>query len=245
MASTADLVVELPDEPLQQDEEQCEIVVDGRRQRVRFHDYAAVYAIPASTSTSSSGCWSAGRPRSSPGCCSASATPRGLAVLDFGAGNGMVGAELRRGRRRAASSVRPARRCADAALRDRPGVYDDYVVCDITDPVAAAPLDDHRFTALTCVAALGFGDVPPAAFVAAFDRIADGGAIAFTIKEDFLADGEPSAFARLIAVCSTPGAEERGRERYVHRLAADGRPLHYVAFDAVQARAGARRWLRS
>ena len=40
---------------------------------------------------------------------------------------------------------------------------------------------------MTTVAALGFGDIPPDAFAAAFNLVEDGGHVAFTIKEDFIA----------------------------------------------------------
>jgi hypothetical protein len=43
-----DFVVILPDDgqTRNQDEEWCEVVLDGRRRRIRFHDYRDVYGIP-------------------------------------------------------------------------------------------------------------------------------------------------------------------------------------------------------
>ena len=51
---------------------------------------------------------------------------------------------------------------------------------------------------MTTVAALGFGDIPPAAFVGAFNLIETPGLLAFTIKDDFLGDDDPSGFSGLI-----------------------------------------------
>ena len=49
---------------------------------------------------------------------------------------------------------------------------------------------------MTSVAALGFGDVPPEVFTAAFDLVEDGGWVAFTIKEDFLDGGDDERLRR-------------------------------------------------
>ncbi len=92
-------------------------------------------------------------------------------------------------------------------------------------------LVDHRLNALTCVAALGFGDIPCEAFVTAFNLIATGGDVAFNIKEDFLDDRNDSDFARLIRGMAERGElEVRSQRRYVHRFSTGGTPLHYVAF---------------
>jgi hypothetical protein len=127
--------------------------------------------------------------------------------------------------------------CATATDRDRPGVYDDYVVGDMTD----LPRDDHRrledrnFTCLTSVAALGFGDVPPEAFTAAYELVQDEGFVAFCIKEDFLSEdeSEASGFARLMRGLIEQGELEIiGGRVYEHRRSAVGDPLPYVAMVA-------------
>src|SRR5690606_27083612 len=81
----------------------------------------------------------------------------------------------------------------------RPGMYDDFYVLDLTrlTPDELEDLQDWGFTCLTTVAALGFGDIPVAAFAQAFNLIADDGWIAFNIKDSFLtSNGGP--FASLI-----------------------------------------------
>jgi hypothetical protein len=97
---------------------------------------------------------------------------------------------------------------------------------------------------MTCVAALGFGDVPPLAFAEAFNLVGDGGAVAFNIKESFLEGTDSSGFSRLIARMLDEGVlQERSRERYQHRLATDGRPLHYWALDGTKRRDVPRDWI--
>jgi hypothetical protein len=96
-------------------------------------------------------------------------------------------------------------------------------------------LHEARFGAMTSVAALGFGDVPPEVFTAAFGHVEEGGWIAFTIKEDFLDGADDSGFAALIAGLLRSGAiEERDRRRYQHRLDVNGDPIHYVAIAGVR-----------
>ncbi len=66
-------------------------------------------------------------------------------------------------------------------------------------------------------------------------RWQDGGWIAFTIKQDFLGEGDESGFETLIAELFESGRiEERGRRRYQHRLDSHGKPLHYVAIVGVK-----------
>ena len=91
-------------------------------------------------------------------------------------------------------------------------------------------LDAHRLNALTCVAALGFGDIPPDVFLEGLSHLATPALVAFTIKERFLGDGDPSGFASLIDRLYADGTlREIDRVRYQHRLSWAGEPLHYVA----------------
>jgi SAM-dependent methyltransferase len=224
---------------LSQDEEWCEVLLDGEWRRIRFHDYGDIYAVeglyehlfyvrlrcqsPTVVATLLAEAVEA-----------AGEDPGELAVLDLGAGNGMVGEALREHGFRELTGVDITPEAGDAVERDRPGLYGDYHVCDLLDP--PAELDRERFGAMTSVAALGFGDVPPEVFQAAFDRVRDGGWVAFTIKEDFLDRGDDdSGFSGMIAGMLRSGEiDERGRRRYRHRLDVAGDPIHYVAIAGVK-----------
>jgi hypothetical protein len=224
---------------LSQDEEWCEVLLDDDWTRIRFHDYGDIYAVeglyehlfyvrlrcqsPTVVATLLAEAVE-----------EAGEDPSELTVLDLGAGNGMVGEALREHGFRELVGVDITPEAGEAVERDRPGLYAEYHVCDLLDP--PEELDGERFGAMTSVAALGFGDVPPEVFMAAFDRVEDGGWVAFTIKEDFLDRGEDdSGFARLIAGMLRSGAiDERGRRRYRHRLDVAGDPIHYVAIAGVK-----------
>jgi Methyltransferase domain len=227
------------DAELGQDEEWCEVLLDDEWTRIRFHDYGAIYAVEGLYEHLFYACLHCHSP-TVVGTLLAEAVekagedPAELKVLDLGAGNGMVGEALREHGFRELVGVDITPEAGEAVERDRPGLYADYHVCDLLDP--PSELDDERFGAMTSVAALGFGDVPPEVFRAAFDRVEDGGWVAFTIKEDFLDRGEDdSGFAGLIAGLLRSGAiDERGRRRYRHRLDVAGDPIHYVAIAGVK-----------
>lgn len=227
------------DGELSQDEEWCEVLLEGEWRRIRFHDYGDIYAVEGlyeflfyerlrcQSPTVVAGLLAEAVEE-------AGEDPGELSVLDLGAGNGMVGEALRERGFGPITGVDITPEAGTAAERDRPGVYAAYHVCDLLDPPEA--LRDARFGAMTSVAALGFGDVPPAVFEAAFERVRDGGWVAFTIKEDFLDHGgDDSGFAGLIAGLLRSGAiDERGRRRYRHRLDVAGDPIHYVAIAGIK-----------
>lgn len=229
---------------LDQDEEWCEVTVDGSPRRVRFHDYHEIYSLPGLYEQlfyDHLGCDS---PRTVIGelereLRDSQVDPDDLVALDVGAGNGMVGEELAATGVGSIVGIDIIAEAAEAAERDRPGLYEDYFVEDLTalpDGVRR-DLEGRGFNALTCVAALGFGDIPPAAFAIAYDLVQPGGFLAFNIKEDFLT-AHSHGFSGLIRTLIDRGMLElRGQQRYRHRDAFDGTPLHYVAIVAVKQNA--------
>lgn len=161
--------------------------------------------------------------------------PATLTALDFGAGNGLVGERLDDLGIGSIVGVDLLDEARDAALRDRPGVYDDYVALDLTAMTRTerATLEGHRFDALSCVAALGFGDVPPVAFAEALNVVSDGGWVAFNVRDRFFEERDPTGFGGFLRRLLRDGVlEERARLRYAHRLSVDGEALHYLAIVA-------------
>lgn len=244
--ANGELQVALPEPSLSmtQDAEWCVVRVDGEWRQIRFHDYDALFSVPGLYEKV---IYEILRCDSPNVVCnlleeelSDSGTPTdNLRVLDLGAGNGMVGEELANMGADAVVGVDIIEEAAEATERDRPGLYENYHVVDMTDlnEGQRRELESYRFSALTCVAALGFGDIPVQAFVSAFNLVRSGGWIAFNIKEDFLTNGDDSGFARLMRTMLEDGTLElRRRKRYQHRLATDRHPLHYVAIVGVKKR---------
>jgi SAM-dependent methyltransferase len=225
---------------LPQDEEYFEIEENGARRRVRFHDYAEIYAVPGlyeRVFTETLRCRS---PQVVVELLAETLSdheqrPEDLRVFDLGAGNGMVGEELARIGAATIVGVDQLEEAKQAAERDRPGMYDAYHAIDVSAPGPAVrrELEQTDFNCLTCVAALGFGDIPPEAFRAAYDFIAPGGWIAFTIRDRFVTRTDASGFAELLEDMFTAGElVEHARLRFPHRLGLSGEPLHYIAVVA-------------
>ena len=229
------------DSGLDQDEEWCVVCnPDGSEDRLRFHDYNEIYPRPGLYEQIFYDRLSCSSPETVVGLldrqlreCDVDAGE--LSVLDFGAGNGMVAQELKSIGAGGVVGVDIIEEAAEAAQRDRPGVYDEYLVEDFTQlgPEVEERLRAHELNTLTCVAALGFGDIPPLAFATAYDLVEPDGWLAFNIRDEFLEAGG-GGFARLIrGMRRDRWIETLDSERYVHRLSSvDGEPLHYVAMIA-------------
>ena len=223
-----------------QDREWCEVVIDGHTRRIRFHDYAELYKIPTLYEELFYGKLKCCSPNRVVGLLEDVMTdfaqePSDLCVLDLGAGNGMVGDELAaRGVRRLVG-IDIAQEARDAADRDRPGLYEDYLVTDLTNVPENEEelLRAKKFDCLSCVAALGFGDIPAKAFAKALDLIETQGWLAFNIKESFLSERDDSGFAELIRELGRREIIQiQAYRRYRHRLSVTGQPLYYVAMIA-------------
>jgi predicted TPR repeat methyltransferase len=223
-----------------QHEEWCEVYIEGQWQRLRLHDYAEIYRVPGLYEHLFADTLQCSSPQRVVGLLGEvlrewSQSPTSLSVIDLGAGNGMIGEQLRALGVRALVGVDIIAEAREAAERDRPGLYDTYVVADLCSlsDFDAVRLSQHRPNCLTTVSALGFGDIPPKAFYTAFNLIAEKGWVAFNIKESFLAGKDESGFSRLIREMSDREIIQiQAYRRYSHRLAIDGRKLNYVAMVA-------------
>jgi len=233
-----------PEAHLEQDHEWCVARLDGEWREIRFHDYASVYEVPGLYEYIFSGLLKCESPKVVRHLLegeiqSSRRDSQPLRVLDLGAGNGLMADELSEMEAELIVGVDIIPEAARAADRDRPGLYKKYFVLDMTGlgEGERSELSGYRFNCLTCVAALGFGDIPALAFAEAYNLIAPGGWVAFNIKEQFLGNGDRSGFARLIEHMASEGVLSiRKRHRYPHRLAVSGDPIHYVALAGQKVR---------
>ncbi|WP_433800975.1 methyltransferase domain-containing protein [Actinomycetospora sp. CA-084318] len=230
-----------PSSRFDQNDEWCVVQQpDGSWSEFRFHDYHRIFDVPGLYEKIFYDVLGCDTPRFmadlfADALAGSRESAADVRVLDLGAGNGIMAEELSTIGVAHAVGVDILTEARAAAERDRPGLYADYLVADLTDlPAdAARTLADHRLTALTVVAALGFGDIPPAAFRTAYDQIADGGWVVLTIKDAFLAEDDTSGFATMISDGLASGAlEVVRRERFRHRLATDASPLVYEGIVA-------------
>lgn len=227
---------QLEAETVPQDVEYCIVRVEGEERRIRFHDYDEIYRIPGLYEHIFYEKLDCQSPVLLGKLLEHEAHRLGvhleeLNVLDVGAGNGIMGEVLAEMGADTLVGVDILEEAAEAADRDRPGLYDAYYPVNLLDlprPVHEA-LRGTRFNCLTMIAALGFGDIPPEAFTVAYNFIADGGLVAFNLRDRFLDGSDSSGFARLIGRMLEEGwLEELIRVRYVHRLSITGEPLYYT-----------------
>ena len=155
-----------------------------------------------------------------------------LRVLDFGAGNGMMGEALKEHGVSRLIGVDIIQEAYDATVRDRPGLYDAYYVEDFTQLTEEKREDiaSWQCDCMVTVAALGFGDIPTKAFIEAFNIITTKGWIAFNIKETFFDARDESGFSKMIReLIFSDYLDVYHIERYRHRLSIEGEPLYYFA----------------
>ena len=155
-----------------------------------------------------------------------------LRILDLGAGNGIMGEELKKHGVSRLIGVDIIPEAYDAVVRDRPGLYDAYYVEDFTQLTAdkREEIELWQCDCMVTVAALGFGDIPAKAFIEAYNIIKSKGWIAFNIKETFLDNSDESGFSRMIReLIFSEYLDIYYIERYRHRLSIEGEPLYYFA----------------
>jgi len=214
-------------------------LAEGWRE-IRFHDYAEIYRLPGLYEQLFYEVLRCDSPRFVADLLGMQLgefgrEPAELRVLDLGAGNGMMGERLQALGVDSIIGLDVLTEAATATARDRPGVYRAYHTVDLTalSPSQHRTLRGHACNALTCIAALGFADIPPDCFQAAINLIDDDGWLAFTLKEEFFAPSDPSGFHRLIQNAAHDGhLEILTTQRYRHRLATTGAPLSYTAVIA-------------
>ena len=223
---------------VEQGEEFFTIEIDGKPEKVRFHDYDRIYEIPGLYEYLFYDRYRCNSPEVVCGLLkdrlaeAEGAGNGGLKALDIGAGNGMVGEQLMKMGAETVIGIDIIEEAARAADRDRPGVYAAYHVADLTrlEPDVARSLGAMDFNCMTIVAALGFGDIPPMAFAAGYNLVDADGWLAFNIKEDFVCAEDETGFCKLIGLLEEKGMVDiQARRRYRHRFCQDGTPLYYHA----------------
>ena len=222
---------------INQDEAYFYLQGSGGNRKIRFHDYDEIYQIqglyeqifydrlkctsPTKVATILESAVNQSQDNFSE-----------LRVLDLGAGNGMVGEELKKHGVSRLVGIDIISEAYDATIRDRPGVYDAYYVEDFTrlEEEKKEELTSWQFDCMVTVAALGFGDIPTKAFIEAFNIIKSEGWVAFNIKETFFDISDDSGFSKMIReLIFSKYIDIYYIERYRHRLSIEGEPLFYFA----------------
>jgi len=220
-----------------QDETYFFLQGSGKQRKIRFHDYDEIYQVPGlyeqifydrlkcTSPVKVASILEAAIKQSSDNFTE-------LRVLDLGAGNGMMGEELKKHGVSRLVGVDIIPEAYEATIRDRPGLYDAYYVEDFTnlDDETKEDIATWQCDCMVTVAALGFGDIPTMAFIEAFNIIKAEGWVAFNIKESFLDNSDETGFSKMIReLIFSEFLDIYYIERYRHRLSIEGEPLYYYA----------------
>ncbi|KAL8785753.1 MAG: hypothetical protein Q9195_008519, partial [Heterodermia aff. obscurata] len=113
--------------------------------------------------------------------------PGPLDILDVAAGNGIVGAELRKQLTespgiRSLIGTDLLESARSAALRDRPDVYDDYIVADLTQPHASGQPSLSDIVVICAALGPGNNDLPLEAVEGAIALLREGGLLTLTVN---------------------------------------------------------------
>ena len=225
---------------LQQDESYFYLQESSKQRKIRFHDYDEIYQIPGLYEQLFYDRLKCTSPVKVTSILEAAVRQSNdnfseLRVLDLGAGNGMMGEELKKNGVSRLVGVDIIDEAYDATIRDRPGIYDAYYVEDFTSLNAdkKEEIISWQCDCMVTVAALGFGDIPVKAFIEAFNIIKSEGWVAFNIKDSFFDTTDDSGFSKMIRELTfSKYLDVYYIERYRHRLSIDGEPLYYFAIVA-------------
>lgn len=222
---------------LNQDEVYFYLQGSESRRKIRFHDYDAIYQVPGLYEQVFYDRLKCNSPSKVASILEAAIKQSEdklseLRVLDLGAGNGMMGEELKKHGVARLIGVDIIPEAYEATVRDRPGLYDAYYVEDFTDlnDEQREEISSWQCDCMVTVAALGFGDIPTRAFLEAFNIIKPQGWVAFNIKESFFDSSDKTGFSSMIReLIFSKYLDVYHIERYRHRLSVEGKPLYYLA----------------
>lgn len=160
--------------------------------------------------------------------------------MDIAAGNGIVGAELRKQLAdkpgiRSLIGTDLLESARSAALRDRPSVYDDYIVVDLTLPQESQLPMSSDVVVICAALGPGYGDLPLEAVDGAIVLLRDGGLLALTVNPRSPGLGSQPRWQSFMASVNQSGGshwgylEEVARQRYKHRKNVQGEWIEYMA----------------
>lgn len=218
--------------------------IEGSPQTISMHDYEKMYRVPKLYDAMIYGMLKCRTPYELAGVFKATllenaVDPKTLRMLEIGAGSGAFAEALRRempvGRITGLDIIESAR---TAANRDRPNVYDDYIVADLCKP-SEEVLEAINRLAPNCVgvaSATGWGNhIPVRGFEQALSFLSASGWFIFHVKPN---DPDPECIALIEWIeKKLSGGEivnsERGK--LFHRLSVAKKEIYYDYFIGQKA----------
>jgi SAM-dependent methyltransferase len=211
-----------------------EYIALGEREVVHLHEYTRIYAVPGLyehvvqelLQCTSPQVVTAGFLRAVG---HLGLEPGSMTVLDVGAGTGLVGELVRRGGAAQVVGVDSLAAARVASLRDRPGVYADYVVGDFSlGDSLREELRPYPLGGLVSAGAFGGTHAKPQALENALAVLPPGAPVAFTIDERWMDESDPDGFGAAVERLQADGRLTlMERTRFQHRVTTTGEPIFY------------------
>ncbi len=225
-----------PSNDTRQSSETFTAIVDGQRRKYSMHDYRSMYSIPDLYDAMMYGMLGCDTPRRLAAEFKSKIAIEGLneqlRILDIGAGSGAFAEHLRDSGlpvdKIMGLDIFPQAR--EAALRDRPAAYDDYLLCDLTNLAADEKfhLDEFAPNCVAVASATGWGNhIPVEGFQNAFDMLSDRGWFVFHVKPD---DPDPECVALnewIDGLVADNKIDNISGDEIFHRWNTSGDRIHY------------------
>ena len=175
---------------LSEDEEYFFITQNGQERRLRLHDYADIYSIPGLYEYILIEKLGYRSYEVMPALLVEKVTEVGLSVnglkiLEIGAGSGLFGQALAKQGVTSIIGVDQLPEAAVAANREFPGIYQEYIVDDLSKLSQSTQnkLEQLKLNCLVCCSAIGKGHIPVAVFKAALNLIQEEGWVMFNVSK--------------------------------------------------------------
>jgi len=123
-----------------------------------------------------------------------------------------------------------------ACLRDRSGIYADYLIGDLASPAPEllTNLERHRPTALISAGALGGTHGSGATLINALALLPTGSPVVFTIDERWTQSDGPGGFRTVVSdLLASRRLQLLSRSRFRHRVSTSGTSIYYELVAAV------------
>jgi hypothetical protein len=162
--------------------------------------------------------------------------PSGLVLFDLGAGTGIVGELVSANGVSTIVGLDALDVARTACMRDRSGVYADYLIGDLASPAPEllTNLERHRPTALISAGALGGTHGSGATLLNALALLPTGSPVVFTIDERWTGTDGPGGFRTVMSgLLASRQLELLRRSRFQHRVSTSGNPIYYELVAAV------------
>ena len=214
---------------------------NGQERRLKLHDYGDVYSIPGLYEYIAREILKYQSPEIMSSLLVEKLTETGfpldqLRVLELGAGSGLFGNALAKLGITSVVGIDIVPEAAVAANREYPGVYQDYLVEDLTQLSESSKnkLKEQNFNCLVCCSALSSDHIPVSAFIAALNLIEEGGWVMFNIAQtSYDNQSNPPKFVEFYRQAIAKGTLKLDDTQvYNHRRFFNGQTLQYVAILA-------------